>query len=48
MGGRDAEERDDEVLKRYLSDNERYADLINGFCFEGEQIVRDDCFILRR
>ena len=31
-------ERDDEVLKRYLADDERYADLINGFCFDGEQI----------
>ena len=33
-------ERDDEVLKRSLADNNRYADLINGFCFEGEQVVK--------
>lgn len=29
-------------LKRYLSDNDRYADLINGFCFGGKQIVKAD------
>lgn len=31
---------EDEILKRYLDDNERYADLINGFTFGGEQIVK--------
>lgn len=30
----------DLLLKRYLSDNERYADLINGFGFNGRQVVR--------
>ncbi|MBD5465092.1 MAG: transposase [Lachnospiraceae bacterium] len=29
----------DLLQKRYLSDNERYADLINGFLFAGSQIV---------
>lgn len=29
----------DLLLKRYLSDNERYADLINGFGFGGRQVV---------
>jgi len=32
--------KEDEVLKRYLSDDERYADLINGVSFGGRQIVR--------
>lgn len=30
----------DLLLKRYLSDNERYADLLNGFAFRGRQIVK--------
>lgn len=30
----------DLLLKRYLSDNERYADLLNGFAFGGRQIVK--------
>ena len=34
------QEAQDIVLQRYLSDNERYADLINGILFEGEQKVR--------
>ncbi|MCM1160668.1 MAG: Rpn family recombination-promoting nuclease/putative transposase [Roseburia sp.] len=29
----------DLLQKRYLSDNERYADLINGFLFAGKQVV---------
>ena len=29
----------DFLQKRYLSDNERYADLINGFLFAGRQVV---------
>lgn len=29
----------DTLQKRYLSDNERYADLINGFLFAGRQVV---------
>ena len=32
--------KEDEVLKRYLSDNERYADLINGVCFGGRQGIK--------
>jgi len=32
--------KEDEVLKRYLSNDERYADLINGVSFGGRQIVR--------
>lgn len=32
----------DFLLKRYLADNERYADLLNGFGFAGEQIVTAD------
>ena len=31
--------KEDEVLARYLSDNERYADLINGVTFGGRQVV---------
>lgn len=30
----------DLLLKCYFSDNERYADLINGFCFGGRQVVK--------
>lgn len=30
----------DELLKRYLDDDERYADLINGVSFGGRQIVK--------
>ena len=33
-------EKEDEVLKRYLSKDERYADLINGVSFGGRQVVR--------
>ena len=32
--------KEDELLKRYLSDDERYADLINGVSFSGRQVVR--------
>lgn len=32
----------DAVNKRYLSDNRRYADLINGFIFHGEQAIPPD------
>lgn len=31
--------RKDLVEKRYFSDNTRYADLINGFVFEGQQVI---------
>jgi len=31
--------KNDEVLKRYLADADRYADLINGFGFGGQQVV---------
>ncbi len=30
---------EDLLLKEYLSDNERYADLFNGFFFSGEQVI---------
>ena len=29
--------QEDSILKKYLSDNERYADLINGLGFGGRQ-----------
>lgn len=32
----------DLLLKRYLSDDDRYADLINGFVFGGRQLVKAD------
>lgn len=32
----------DTVWKSYLSDNERFADLINGILFCGRQIVKAD------
>ena len=32
----------DTINKRYLSDNRRYADLINGFVFHGEQAIVPD------
>lgn len=32
--------KEDEILTRYFSDNERYADLINGISFGGRQVVR--------
>lgn len=32
--------KEDDVLKRYLSDDERYADLINGVSFGGRQVIR--------
>ena len=35
-GGLNMEE--DLIKKRYFSDNERFADLINGYGFEGRQI----------
>ncbi|GFH89892.1 hypothetical protein IMSAGC002_01137 [Lachnospiraceae bacterium] len=31
----------DLVEKRCLSDNRRYADLINGFVFQGKQILHE-------
>ncbi len=34
--------KEDELLKCYLSDDERYADLINGVSFGGRQVVRAD------
>ena len=33
---------EDVLLKEYFSDNERYADLINGFIFSGEHVVDAD------
>lgn len=30
----------DIILQRYLSDNERYADLINGYGFAGKQVIK--------
>ena len=32
--------KNDEVLGRYFADNNRYADLINGFVLHGKQILR--------
>ena len=32
----------DTINKRYLSDNRRYADLINGFVFHGGQAIVPD------
>lgn len=29
----------DTILKRYLSDNERFADLFNGYLYQGEKII---------
>lgn len=29
----------DMVLNRYFEDGERYADLINGYAFNGDQVV---------
>lgn len=29
----------DMIAARYLSDNERFADLLNGYGFEGRQII---------
>ena len=34
------QEAQDMVLQRYLSDNERYADLINGCWFGGRQVLK--------
>jgi len=37
--------KEDELLKCYFSDDERYADLINGVSFSGRQVVRaEDLF----
>ena len=33
---------EDLVKKRYFSDNERFADLINGYGFDGSQVVTAD------
>lgn len=33
---------EDEILTRYLSDNERYADLINGVSFSGRSVVKPE------
>lgn len=33
---------EDLVKKRYFSDNERFADLINGYGFGGNQVVSAD------
>ena len=32
----------DEVWKKYFSDNRRVADLMNMFCYQGEQVVRPE------
>ena len=32
----------DMVLNRYFEDGERYADLINGYAFNGDQVVRKE------
>ena len=32
--------RKDLVWKEYLSDDERYADIINGVCFRGRQTLK--------
>ena len=32
--------KEDEVLARYFSDNERYADLINGIGFGGRTVIK--------
>ena len=32
--------RNDEALVRYFADNNRYADLINGFVLNGQQIIK--------
>jgi len=34
--------KEDEILARYLSDNERYADLINGVSFQGRPVVKPE------
>ncbi len=34
--------KEDEVLRRYLSDNARYADLMNGMIFEGRNVVQPE------
>lgn len=34
--------KEDEILTRYLSDNERYADLINGVSFGGRSVVKPE------
>ncbi len=34
--------KEDEILTRYFSDDERYADLINGISFGGRQVVRPE------
>lgn len=34
--------KEDEILTRYFSDDERYADLINGVSFGGRQVVRPE------
>ena len=31
----------DVILSQYFEDHYRYADLINGFLFDGEQIVKE-------
>ena len=31
----------DQSLKEFLSDDERFADIINGFACDGKQIVRE-------
>lgn len=35
----------DAINKRYLSDNRRYADLINGFVFHGEQAIQPEALM---
>ena len=39
--------KEDELLTRYLSDNERYADLINGVSFNGRQVVKAEDLLER-
>jgi len=34
--------KEDDALCRYFADNERYADLINGFIMQGRQVIKAD------
>ena len=38
----------DMVLNRYFEDGERYADLINGYAFNGDQVVRKEEEVYKR
>ncbi len=37
-----SDKRKDRLLKRYFANNARFADLLNGTCFQGRQIVGED------